>query len=223
MDKRTVKLVMVIAMLLVVCLYFVGGTYARYVSEFSGSADVNVAKWAVKLAGDASAQEKEFTLTLNNIEENNDVVNGKIAPSVSLTGNIEVDLSGTEVSVDILTKIDEEEIKNAINEALDAKGSITNNDIAVTVSAKGSGQLTSVNSASALDEAIKVSLPNTESGFKETDKVTLTVKVTWDNADDQHNADHTLMGENAEQLQKLSIPVTLHVYQHIEADPYAIS
>ena len=49
MQKRTVISVIVVAMLLVISLYFVGGTYTRYVSEYTGTAKTQVAKWNVTL------------------------------------------------------------------------------------------------------------------------------------------------------------------------------
>ena len=100
MDKRTVKLVMIVAMLLVVCLYFVGGTYARYASEFSGDATVSVAKWAVKVDGEESE-----TLNINfKVQDNKFVVADKIAPSVTAKAEAEVDLEGTEVAVDLIVE-----------------------------------------------------------------------------------------------------------------------
>ena len=93
MNKRTVKTTMIVLMLLVVALYFVSGTYARYASEFEGTATANVAQWSI----DSEAiNSLKFT-----VDDNEFVMKDKIAPATTATAETQIDLSGTEVAVDV--------------------------------------------------------------------------------------------------------------------------
>ena len=96
MTKNKVKITMAILMLITACLYFVSGTYARYADGITGNAQVSVANWKVAFSDGTNAIEDNFDLTFT-VQENPNVVSGKIAPSTTATAKIEVDLTGTEV------------------------------------------------------------------------------------------------------------------------------
>ena len=205
MDKRTVKLVMVVAILLVVALYFIGGTYARYASDFEGEGTVTVAKWAVKVAGEET---KDFTLTLTPDDDNN-IVNEKIAPSYSASGEIDVDLTGTEVAVELsavvgkLTGVLAENDKVTVATTVETQGNAKPGDGDVTSAEEGSGY--------------KIALPSQTEGFTEdTGKYKVKITVTWlnENSPDQ-DVNDTTAGKQGGEVQ---VPVTLKLLQQVKAD-----
>lgn len=105
MTRNTKKLMIIVLMLVVVGLYFVSGTYARYTDSYTGTSKVTVAKWAVKLKDGANAElNKTFDLPFT-VEENSNVVSGKIAPATEATATLNLDLTGTEVAVDYTAEI----------------------------------------------------------------------------------------------------------------------
>lgn len=211
MDKKTVKLVIVVAMLLVIALYFVGGTYARYASEYNGTASLNVAKWATKIKGDEVGE--NTTLTLNfTTEDNDNVVSGKIAPEVTATAKAEIDLEGTEVAVDVLIAGTQGDLENAISSAVESLG-MEAGDISIKAEVTAEGSASSKVQATEEGKKYQIDLPDKSSGFtKGNSIVTISIKVTWKNNDD-HNTNDTSAGKTAGTL---SVPVKLTVQQHID-------
>lgn len=216
MQKRTVMLVMVIAMLLTVSLYFVGGTYARYVDTFNGTGKVSIAKWAVALKDGEGA--KDFTLNLTPEQAEGYVVDGKLAPSHTATATAEINLEGTEVAVGVIVTVNQEQL----TETLEGLGLTTHSDdIQVT---------TKVEKGTSASESFKVEaggdgtqgnpyvikLPD-NAAFSTNDTFKLTMSVEWSNAEDGHNTEHTAAGTNAKEIQ---IPVTVHVFQYIDGSQY---
>lgn len=204
MKKKTTGYVMAVCMLLTVSLYFVGGTYARYAGSFEGTASVSVAKWAVALKDNADSN--EFTTTLKPATNAN-VVSGKIAPGVSATGTVEVNLAGTEVAVDILAEVDTDALETTLAGILGEGLSDHDISVAAVVSMPEGYTVTPADGKSTV--ALKDG-----AAFGPDAVATVTVTVTWNN-DDEHNASHTAIGENV--TADLEIPVTLTVEQHIGA------
>lgn len=193
MTSRTVKTMIVVLMLLAVALYLISGTYARYASEATGSATVQVAKWSVAVAKqDISETAGTFNVTITP-NENEFVEEGKIAPASSATGTIEVDLTGTEVAVDISMTIEEAKLKDLFGEAK------------VTATAKiGEGEGAKEISGT---EPTVISL----SEIKANPVMNVTLDVVWEN-DEAKNAIDTGIGVAAGNK---VIPITLKVQQHI--------
>ena len=98
MNKKSVKTIMVVAMLVAVSFYFIGGTYARYTESFDGSASIDVAKWAVKLTEAEGGEETTLQQLEFQVQANENVVPGKIAPDVTAKAKAQIDLTGTEVT-----------------------------------------------------------------------------------------------------------------------------
>ncbi len=216
MKKKTVTSVMVVAMLFAVSLYFIGGTYARYVDTFTGEGTVQIAKWAVKLGAD-SGSGSAMTLNLKAADAEGYVVAGKIAPSYKATGDVEIELNETEVAVDVIADIDKEEIASTLN-SLGFTENAADIQVKATATAEGADVSVEANGEGTQEKPFVIKLPNNVA-FKEDAKLKVSIEVNWDNADDQHNTEHTAVGKNGGSL---SIPVDLHVVQHIESDPYEI-
>ena len=94
----------VLVVILLLCLVaLIGGTYARYTWNGSANATVDVAKWAVQFSGETAATTtKNVTFV---VEDNEHVAKDKIAPASKATATVSLDLTGTEVDVEILAKI----------------------------------------------------------------------------------------------------------------------
>lgn len=213
MNKRTVISIIVVAMLLVVSLYFISGTYARYAGKFTGTGTVDIAKWQVKLNG---GEADSFDLTLSTDDEKTDVVKGKIAPGHGASGTAEISLEGTEVAVDLKAEIDTE----AIADALETAGFTSNSDnikTEITVTkAQDAGEFQITGGAEGA--AYTIALPTGGGAFGANDKVTAKITVTWDNDDDSEISADTTVGKQAQQ--GVEIPVKLYVYQHIDGEEF---
>lgn len=212
MKKKTVVSVMAVAMLFAVSLFFVGGTYARYAEEFTGDASVDVAKWNVALGGVG----QPFELTLSPTHSDH-VVDGKIAPSYTATGTMTLNLTGTEVSVDIFSKIDDSQLKSRLSSF-----GIDSESITTKVSVKGNGKITDEFTQNGDQTApFVVKLPEGKA-FEEADTLTLTVTVTWDNKNDEKVTSDTAGGKYAYGTESnLKVPITLYAVQHIEGESYS--
>lgn len=192
--KRTKRTILVIIALLLLA-YLISSTYSRYSTEGKASGKVEIAKWAVAMTADDSttldSTTKDITFT---VQSNTDVVPGKIAPSVTAKAEIELDLTGTEVSVDFTPTIGEvslEQIPSA-------------DKISLTTAVEG-GTMGSSN---------YIPLVNNSAFTSENGKKKVTLTLTWQN-EDGNNVNDTKTGQLADGLRTLTIPVTLTVQQHI--------
>lgn len=192
-KKSAVAASMVSGLVLVASLAFVGGgTYARYVETANGNGSAQVAKWAVNVTNVNESETGEFNLEFN-AENNADIVAGKIAPGVTATGYVDIDLTGTEVSVEIDCKLGD-------SQGVPAPVEVT---VGAPVPADGASNMT-------VDgNVVKVN----GGAMKGTVRVPIT--LTWDSTDD--DAD-TAAGATASDM---TVPVTLQVRQHIEPTPAA--
>lgn len=102
MKKSKIKILIILLILYVeVCLYFVAGTYSKYVSTSEADTATRIAKWAVKLGNvDLAGGEKDFSSELI-LETTNmaKVKSGTIAPNTAVKGNFTIDSNGTEVAI----------------------------------------------------------------------------------------------------------------------------
>lgn len=189
-KKSAVAASMVSGLALVASLAFVGGgTYARYVAAAEGNGRAEVAKWAVNVNG-ANAETSTFNLEFN-AENNADIVAGKIAPGVTATGYVEIDLSGTEVSVEIDCDLGDSQGVPAPVKV--DRGALEATDPSMKVE----------------ENVVKVN------GGAMRGTVRVPITLTWDSTDD--DAD-TAAGATASDM---TVPVTLTVRQHIEPTPAA--
>ena len=185
------KLVVLAALLLLIGAGV--GTYALYTSTFTGTGEVQVAKWAVELKQGDAAVAEDFDLELA-LSDNENVADGKIAPGRSATAKLVLDLAGTEVATDYELDLSEVTGLPAGMAITEVKATVDGEEQSLTEDA---GKYTGT-----------VELEN---GAALTEAVTFDVTVTWEN-DEANNATDTQAGETAETL---SIPVTVTAKQHI--------
>lgn len=151
-----------------------------------------IAKWAVKVNGkDISSASDTFLLAFT--ANNADTVPGKLAPGGTATAYIEIDLTGTEVSVDFACTPDPAALKKIFG------GSRV--DAAV-----GSPVLEGNTSGMALDESGRVVIAGSAAM---SGKVRVPVTLTWTDAADD-TADTTMGAAEA----GVTVPVTVTVQQH---------
>lgn len=199
-KSTTRKIAIVTLMLLVVCMYFVAGTYAKYTWKGTATGSAAVAKWQVGLG---TTQESTADVTFT-VENNPNVANGKIAPGCTAKADIVVNPNGSEVSVDYKFKIDATQLPEGINMSV---SSVTVDGTEATQEGdwyKGTIEL------------------NGKEKLTVDDQKTVTVSVTWtpdgttlDSVNDDgygSNAD-TVAGIAASQF---TIPVTVLMEQHVD-------
>jgi len=193
-KTRTKRAIFVVIALLLVA-YLISSTYARYSTVGNAEGKVDIAKWAVVMTADdgttLNSTTQDITFT---VQSNTEVVPGKIAPAVTAKAEIELDLTGTEVSVDFTPTI-----------GAYTPSSLPSADKITLTSAVEGGTVGSSNYIPLVGNSAF-----TASNGKK--KVTLT--LTWAN-DDENNADDTATGMLADGSRTITIPVTLTVQQHI--------
>lgn len=97
--KSSAKKWTILALILFLLVAIISGTYTRYTSTATGSGNVSIAQWAVSVNNeDMSNATATFDLTFT--ANNTDTVPNKIAPEGTATAYVDIDLTGTEVSVD---------------------------------------------------------------------------------------------------------------------------
>ena len=197
MHKNKVKRSIIALILLVVALFFIAGTYARYSTTGSANAKANVANWNVSIKRDNTDLTQTTQDIVFTVEPNEYVVSNKIAPATRATAQIEVDLTGTEVAVDLKTVFDSTQLSNVIS---------SNSKISFTTTVDGTSYTS--------NSPIYIPLVN-DSAFTESNgKKTLTIAIEWEN-DDENNALDTAVGTATQAERTISIPVTLTAQQHI--------
>lgn len=195
-KTRTKRAIFVVIALLLVA-YLISSTYARYSTVGKANGEVDIAKWSVVMTADdgttLNSTTQDITFT---VQSNTEVVPGKIAPAVTAKAEIELDLTGTEVSVDFTPTI-----------GAYTPSTLPSADKITLTSAVEGGTVGSSNYIPLVDNSAF-----TASNGKK--KVTLT--LTWTN-DDENNANDTATGMLADGSRTITIPVTLTVQQHINA------
>lgn len=177
MNKKTIKSIMVVLMLLSVGLYCVSGTYARYTSTASGTATVQVAKWAGSVNGADITTETTFDLEFTYVENAN-VVDGFIAPTSQAYAEFKIDPAGSQVAMDYSFTLGE----------ITGTNVPTNLKISKVVSVEGSTE-TEINNYSGTIE-----LASQTEALKTAQAKTFRVYVEWE---DKDNVNDTTVGKAA--------------------------
>ena len=102
-KMRALRICLVIA--LVLLIFLVGYTFAKYYSEIKGGGNGSIAKWSF-----VANNSKDTIQTISLVDSANEVslVEGKIAPGTSGSFDIVIDATGSEVGVDYEVNVSEE-------------------------------------------------------------------------------------------------------------------
>lgn len=196
--KSAVKKSVFALIILALLIAMIGGTYARYSSSTTASGSVSIAKWAVKV-NDTNISNATTTFDLTFTASNTDTVPNKVAPNGQAIAYVDVDLTGTEVSVDFTCALAEAATTNLTS----VFGADYADKVTLTV---GTPEL--------LGETSNMTLNGTTVtvGTAAMDgKVRVPVTLTWTN-DNANNVADTNTGVTETEL---VVPVTLTVQQHI--------
>ena len=105
-DKKTNNnkpIVILLALLLITAIVFSMYAYAKYKTTLTGNGTATVAKWSFKVNGQTQTiPDIDLTQTM---DANNNVAEGKIAPGTSGHFDLELDATGSEVSIDYNIKL----------------------------------------------------------------------------------------------------------------------
>ncbi len=102
-KTRNKPVIILLALLLITAIAFSMYAYAKYKTTLTGNGTATVAKWSFKVNGQ--------TQTIPNIDlattmkENNNVVEGKIAPGTEGSFDLNLDATGSEVAIDYNIKL----------------------------------------------------------------------------------------------------------------------
>lgn len=178
-------------------------TWARYTTQFTGvSATTQVAKWSAVLKnGSNNVISGTTTIPMTATNAHTDVVPGKIAPGSTATGNLKIDLTGTEVNTDI--------------EFVFTKPSNLPKNAELTAKI-GETAMSCTTSESTVTCTKTIDLPQSSgsfTAFTEANGVfNLSVNIAWTYADDDtENPEDTTDGNTAAEI---TIPVTISAKQH---------
>lgn len=122
------------------------------------------------------------------VEENIDVVKGKIAPGLKATAKVTIDLTGTEVPVDIIAEIDDKKLNSAFKLKYKLDGKKYNSGTIETIKLEKNSKFN-----------------------KKNGKKILTLEIEWIN-DINNDENDTILGIEADSI---TIPVKINVRQHI--------
>lgn len=195
-KTRTKRAIFVVIALLLVA-YLISSTYARYSTVGNANGKVDIAKWAVVMKADDGTTLNSTTQDITfKVQSNTEVVPGKIAPAVTAKAEIELDLTGTEVSVDFTPTI----------------GAYTPS----TLPSADKITLTSAVEGLTVGSSNYIPLVDNSAFTASNGKKKVTLTLTWAN-DNENNANDTATGMLADGSRTITIPVTLTVQQHINA------
>lgn len=205
MNRRAkVRNLTLIALIVFLLIAIIGGTYARYTSTASGTSTAAVAKWAVKINETDIVTEDEFTINFTEVE-NNDVVDGKIAPASTLYADLEIDPTGSEVAIDYSFQLG----------AITASEGDVPTDLKISKVCKIDGgnetELTAIDG----EYTGTIALKSQTTALAEDSKVKVRVYVEWQNTE-ANSALHTAAGKLAPIL---TMDVTGTAKQHITESP----
>jgi len=197
--KSQAKKLTLIVLIMFVLIAVIGGTYSRYINTATGNAQIDLAKWSVKINGTNMSAIDTLTVPLE-YEESDYVTEDKLAPGTSATFTLVIDPTDSEVAIDY-------EI------ALGAVTGLTNNGSAIALTGAtytvqgGTAQNATIN-----EGAGTIELTEALADVEADKTVTVVGTITWDNADDANNTADTANGW-ADPTPTASVTVTAK--QHI--------
>ena len=116
MNKKIIKRILIIILLFMIFVvaYKLVNTYALFYSEGNGVIEQKNATWRIYVNNQniTSKNSNKFTVDTFNLEENNHVAPGKIAPNTTGSFNLLIDPKNTDVSVKYSVKLDKTKLIN---------------------------------------------------------------------------------------------------------------
>lgn len=194
----------VLVLLLFLLVAVIGGTYSRYTSTATGSGDVSIAKWAVSVNGE-NLGNTSTTIDLTFTASNANTVQNKIAPGGTATAYVDIDLTGTEVSVDFSCALAEAAATNL--------ASVFGEDYADKVTLEVGTPATEGTTSNMTLSGTTVTVGTAAMSGK----VRVPITLTWTDLSNPNNNETANAADTQTGTTKtsLTVPVTLNVTQHV--------
>lgn len=186
MFKSRAKIIAVTFIIFVVSILLVNNNYAKY-SNLSTLDNNETTDWKVTITNDTRNLKDTQEISFK-VEDNPNVVAGKMAPGCKAVATIEVDLTGTKVPAQIMLLADESNLSKAMK-----------------LSAKIDGEYYTIGSTKV------IALENNTTFTEENGKKIITLELEWVN-NDSNNKNDTKIGIRGETIK---VPITINVSQHI--------
>ena len=205
-NKRTskVKNGILVAVIIAFLIAIIGGTYARFVSGGTVTSSTDIAKWHIVLGTeDISSQNKTLTIPVQDVGENENVAEGKLAPGKTVVAEFVVDPTGSEVAVDYLMNVDLSNVSEFDNSELEIS------NLKYIVEGTDTEQDMTVDEATG-DYLFEEQLADVMAGKD----VTFKIYITWTQSTDL--ARSLADTEKAVNIENVLIPVNIVARQHIQ-------
>lgn len=192
-NKKLVLLILLILIMLIV-IYGIINIYAIFYSELNGNIELEKGIWNIEVNNTDITNEtlKEFTIDTIDMETNEHVKNGKLAPGMKGSFKIGINPKNTNVSVKYEISLNEKQMANSSIKINSIKEIEQNNELIKT----GENSYTGIIS---LDDINK----NVKNNIK--------VEIEW--VDDREN-DKLDEKIGTVYNSKIQIPITVHVSQY---------
>ena len=196
--------VLMLLIMILVTIYVINNTYAKYYSEAEGKVEQIIGKWIVKIndTNIATGEEiQEFTINQLQYNESDNTIEGKIAPG--MTGYFDIILDATESSV-------------AVKYDVTIDGSAL---VEINKFIKISKQTVVIDGTEKDDEIVKTD-ENTYTGIVKLEDIkskktnTVRVYVEWENDETESNDEKDTSLGKIENTQ-IEIPVTVKISQYL--------
>ena len=196
--------VLMLLIMILVTIYVINNTYAKYYSEAEGKVEQIIGKWIVKIndTNIATGEEiQEFTINQLQYNESDNTIEGKIAPG--MTGYFDIILDATESSV-------------AVKYDVTIDGSAL---VEINKFIKISKQTVVIDATEKDDEIVKTD-ENTYTGIVKLEDIkskktnTVRVYVEWENDETESNDEKDTSLGKIENTQ-IEIPVTVKISQYL--------
>lgn len=184
MFKSKTKFIVTTFILFVIPLLFISNNYASHMITGKNN---EITDWKVTITSDTKDLEDTQKIEFR-VEDNRDVVKGKIAPGLKAIANVEIDLTETKVPVDICAEIDDATLNDTFSLTAKLDGENYKSGTVKTIPIENNSAFTPKNG----------------------NKI-LTLELEWVN-NDNNNANDTILGVRGETI---TVPVTIKVTQHI--------
>lgn len=113
LKRRTKdKLITLTALLLLVLIVINKGTFSRYQGTYTPNTSLTVARWAIAFKTEDNVISESNKITFK-VPQTNNIAANRIAPNTTAVAEAVVDLTGTEVSVDLDVSINSSDIQAA--------------------------------------------------------------------------------------------------------------
>lgn len=192
MKKIILIIICIISILSTIIIFF--STYSKYTEDAQATVENPVGKWIIKLNNTNITQGVAQDFLINNIvmDENENVIDGKLAPGRSGYFDIEIDPEGTQVAVRYDITLNKE--------------NMTNEEIQITNIQELNGNTLTRTAENTYTGVI--SIEDVENG----EVNTIRVSIEWNN-NELNNEIDSETGKNANSV--LEIPITVNASQYV--------